>query len=341
MEERHILVTGGSGLVGKHLRSLIEGGLAVEGEYWHFMSSDECDLTKEKPKTFGIDTVVHLAAKVNGLFENQRDPIGHYIVNSQINRNVVDWALENEIKNFIGVLSSCIYPERDPNDDYSFPMYEKDIFEGEPPTSNYGYALAKRNLGREIKFIGETKGWNWMSIAPSNIFGRYDDFNPETGHFVGSFLGRVKRALDKGESVIHLSGTGTPMRQFVYAEDVANLIISLVRNEMKIGTGIGLPDYTASGVRFAQSLTNRCLNFYNTIDPKRRDDSIYDLSHRILKALDLQDKIKIYFDNDRTKDGQYRKTISSSLFGRHLILPFEMTPFDEAIKEVWNEISAG
>jgi len=138
-----ILVTGGTGLVGKHLQEILPNAI--------YLSSKDCDLTdisrvkllisSQKP-----DIVVHLAARVGGIQDNIKYPADYFDDNILINTNIVKVCKEYNIKRFIGILSTCIYPSVVEN----YPMKEEDLFIGPPPQSNFSYGYAKRCLAVQI-----------------------------------------------------------------------------------------------------------------------------------------------------------------------------------------------
>jgi GDP-L-fucose synthase len=170
-----VLVTGGSGLVGKaiekHVNQLSASG--NDANHWYFASSKDADLCdfeqtkalfeREKPTH-----VVHLAAKVGGLFANLDGNIQFLRDNLAMNDNVIKLCHDYDVKNAIFCLSTCIFPA-----EVELPMTEDDIHKGSPHPSNQGYAHAKRILEVLVRLHRETYGHNWMCLIPTNVYGPY------------------------------------------------------------------------------------------------------------------------------------------------------------------------
>ena len=159
-----ILVTGGSGLVGKALR---EESLNTTHE-WFFSSSQICDLRdyRETATYFASknpDYVIHLAANVGGLFKNLDNNLIMYEENMLINFNVLRACHENNIKNCISLLSTCIFPDKT-----NYPINETMLHNGSPHLSNEGYSYAKRLLDVHCKLYNNKYNYNYKCIIPTN-----------------------------------------------------------------------------------------------------------------------------------------------------------------------------
>lgn len=296
---KRILITGGTGQVGKELQTLMPKAI--------FISSGHVDLTKytqveDMLRAYYPDIVIHCAARVGGILDNVAHQVEYYTENVLMNTNLVDACLKHGIKNFIGILSTCIYP--DVVD--SYPMKEEVMHDGKPTKTNFSYGIAKRAMATHIDAIREQYGLNYCYVIPCNLYGVHDKYN-ERSHFVGAVLKRIYEAKTKGEKKITLFGTGKPLRQILYARDLA-----FVLNLMVIK------------------------NIYESFNIAHEDNlSIHEYARNILDALGYGDW-EIEYDETKP-DGQYRKDVSLEKF--HNLFPdFEFTPLKKGIVEVYKHI---
>jgi len=210
-----ILVTGGSGMVGKHLQKIIPNAI--------YISSNQGDLRDIKYTTwlfscYEPDVVIHLAAKVGGIQDNIKYPADYFDDNVLINTNVLKSCHKYNTKQFIGIISTCAYPDVVS----SYPMTEKDLFSGPPAKTNFSYGFAKRSLAVQIEAYNKQYGTNYSYLIPSNLYSEHDDFTNESKmHFITALLYKIKNS----KGTIELLGDGTPLRQFMYAEDFARVLM--------------------------------------------------------------------------------------------------------------------
>ena len=215
-----ILITGGSGLVGNAINS-------IKSNYNYdflFISSKDCDLSNleltqklfisEKP-----EYVIHLAAYVGGLFKNSNQKVEMLEKNLIINYNVLKCCHDYNIKKCISCLSTCIFPDK-----INYPINEEMLHNGPPHNSNNAYAYAKRILEIHSKAYQEQYNDNFICIIPTNIYGPNDNYNLEDGHVIPSLIHRCYLSKEKKTKFI-VRGTGKPLRQFIYSEDLAKLIM--------------------------------------------------------------------------------------------------------------------
>jgi len=297
-----ILVTGGSGIVGQHLKKYLEN---IE---YIMPTSEKCNLKSEEDisnilSKYKPTTIIHLAAKVGGLFDNIVNQYDYFYTNLKINTNILHYAKLYRIQNLLTINSSCAFPEVVD----SYPMIESDLFKGECPQSNYGYGIAKRTLASEIKLFQQL-GYNYHYLTACNLYSEFDSklLNINSSHFVTSIIFKLITAKQNNQKEIYLFGDGSPLRQFMYAEDLAKVIyLTFIKPANKIA------DY------------NIC-------------HSIRGLSIREMAEIirdEFNPNIKIVFDGDISKNGQYRKDISNEYFLSDYPL-FEFTPFRQGIKKV-------
>lgn len=224
---KKILITGSNGLLGNAFKKILNSDNI-------FHTRNDCDLTNEKDtldyinyqvKENGVNTIIHCAAKVGGVQANMNNNIGFFIENYNINSNIIKASFKNQVPNFVNILSTCIFP----NDNITYPLTINQIDNGAPHPSNYGYSYAKRLSGYETKIFRNMGNLNWFSVIPTNIYGEHDNFSIENGHFIPSLIHKafLSKILNK-ELVVW--GDGNQLRQFIHADDLANLIIWSLEN---------------------------------------------------------------------------------------------------------------
>ena len=215
-----ILITGGTGLVGSAINNIKDD---YEYEFL-FIGSKDCDLSNLEltKKLFALekpDYVIHLAAYVGGLFKNSNQKVDMLEKNLIINFNILKCCHDYNIKKCISCLSTCIFPNK-----ISYPINEQMLHDGSPHNSNDAYAYAKRMLEIHSKVYREQYNDNFICIIPTNIYGPNDNYHLEEGHVIPSLIHRCYISKQKNIKFI-VRGSGKPLRQFIYAEDLAKLIM--------------------------------------------------------------------------------------------------------------------
>jgi GDP-L-fucose synthase len=293
-----IVVTGGSGLVGKHLQEILPDAF--------YLSSKDCDLTDIKKVRWMIssytpDVVIHLAARVGGIQDNLKYPADYFDDNILINTNIVKVCKEYDVKRFIGILSTCIYPSVVDN----YPMTEEDLFIGPPPPSNFSYGYAKRCLAVQIDAYNKQFGTKYNYLIPCNLYGDYDNLHNENKmHFITALLNKIRNSQDNS---LYLLGTGKPLRQFMYAGDLAKIIKLVIENNITESFNVA-PDFN------------------------------YSIDEMAKIALDVTNKdYDIIYDRPEL-DGQYRKDVSNKKLLK-LFPDFKFTQLKEGLKKVYDKIS--
>ena len=248
------------------------------------------------------DIVIHLAAKVGGIADNIQYPFEYYEDNLLMNTFVIKHARTYNIKKFVGVLSSCIFP--DVVDHY--PMTEEDMHKDLPNANNFGYGYAKRVMGCHID-IAKKQGLNYSYITPSNLYGEYEHGEVSRKHFVGALLEKIYTAKINGDDYITLFGDGTPLRQFTFAKDIAEIINLLIQYDIKENLNLTTADNL-------------------TIDQMAR---------MALEATDSQ-HLKIQYDTTKP-NGQYRKDIDATKF-KNIFANYKFTSYIQGIKQTYNTL---
>ena len=215
----NVLVTGGSGFLGSRLK--------IVSPEWNYVSSRDYDLTDSKSchkmyEDIKPDAVIHLAGKVGGIKENTTKQADFYYQNTMINTNVLHEAYKSGVKRVLSALSTCTFPDVVAN----YPFTENDILAGPPASSNLAYGFTKRGLFIQSNSYRSQYGLNYSTFTPSNLYGPYDNFDLESSHFVAAMVRKFYEAKE-GET-IEFWGTGRPMRQQLFVDDLAKIIPKLL-----------------------------------------------------------------------------------------------------------------
>ena len=298
-----ILVTGGTGMVGSAIKAISNN----YPEYkFIYISSKDYDLTNfnSTEKMFldyKPEYVIHLAACVGGLYKNMTQKIEMLEKNLQINFNVVKCSHLYKVKKLIACLSTCIFPDKT-----SYPIDENMLHNGPPHDSNDAYAYAKRMLEIQCRMYRENCGCNFVCIIPTNIYGKYDNYSLEDGHVLPALIHKCFLAKQNSEDFI-IRGSGKPLRQFIYSEDLAKLIMNIL---------------------FIDAKTEYIDNIILSV-PEKDEVSIETVARIIAKCFNYEDRI--VFDN-KYSDGQYKKTASNEKM-TELFPNFKFTEINNGIQE--------
>lgn len=220
------IITGSNGLLGSALKKQL-------GENHIYHTRKNCDLLSLEQtnlyffeKNFeNPDTLIHCAAKVGGVQANMNNNQGFFSDNFSINNNIINNAIRFNFKNVVNILSTCVFPDKE----ITYPLTADQIDNGKPHPSNHGYSYAKRLLYHSTKYVREVIENNWISVIPTNIYGPNDNFNLENSHLVPALIRKAFEASKTGQDFV-VWGDGTPLRQFIYSEDLAKNIIWAIDN---------------------------------------------------------------------------------------------------------------
>ena len=289
---KQTMVTGGTGLVG----SAIDADMKL--------STKDVDLRDWK-ETFSLfdflkpKNVIHCAARVGGLGGNMNYKGEFYYDNIMINTNVLEASRRVDVEKVVSFLSTCVFP-----DDVEYPLTEKKIHLGEPHSSNYPYAYAKRMLDIQSRAYREQYGVNYISVIPTNIYGPNDNFDLRNGHVIPSLIHKCYLAKENNTDFV-VWGSGKPLREFIYSEDVARL-------------------------------TEWALENYDEEEPiifSTSDEiSVGNVAEMIVYYIGF--KGKLVFDDEKP-DGQFRKPSDNSKLLSYLP-DFKFTPMEEGIEKSVN-----
>lgn len=234
-----IYVAGHRGLVG----SAIVRSLKAKG-YTNIISRThkELNLTNQQDVTDFFETqrpdiVILAAAKVGGINANNTTPAEFAYENMQIQCNVIKCAHDYQVKKLLFLGSTCIYPKMAPQ-----PIPEDALLTGPLEETNEAYAIAKIAGLEMCKFYKRQYGDNFISCMPTNLYGPYDNYDLQGSHVMPAMIRKFHDAMVNGDPSVELWGTGTPLREFLYVDDMADACVFLLENydgEQHVNIGMG------------------------------------------------------------------------------------------------------
>jgi len=192
-------------------------------------------LAQEKP-----DVIIDAAARVGGILANNDYPYQFLMENMLIQNNLIDGALKNDVDKFIFLGSSCIYPKFAPQ-----PLKEEYLLTDTLEPTNEWYAIAKITGVKTCQAIRKQYGKDYVSLMPTNLYGTRDNFDLNTSHVLPAMIRKFHEAKQNGNAPVTLWGSGTPMREFLFVDDMAEAVVFALENELpeylyNIGTGVDL-----------------------------------------------------------------------------------------------------
>ena len=286
-----ILVTGGNGLVGR----------SFNGPQFIKISTKDGDLkersvAKEIIDSHNPDGIIHCAAKVGGIMGNTNYPGDFYHDNIMMNTNVIEEARKKGIKKLIFFSSTCVFPDK-----VEYPLSPEKIHLGPPHNSNYAYAYAKRMGQVQIQAYREQYGVNYFTVIPCNIYGPGDNYNLENGHVIPSLIHKMYLAKQNNTDFV-VWGSGSPLREFIFSEDVAELTMMLYEK-------------------------------YDGVDPvilsTSEEISIKDIVLMIAEIFEF--KGNVIFDSEKP-DGQLRKPSDNSVI-KTMFPDYKFTPIEIGLRK--------
>ncbi|HJA76494.1 MAG TPA: GDP-L-fucose synthase [Candidatus Desulfovibrio gallistercoris] len=213
------------------------------------------------------DYVVLAAARVGGIHANAAYPAQFIYENLQIQNNVIHCAWQHKVKKLLFLGSSCIYPKLCPQ-----PIREEHLLTGPLEPTNEPYALAKISGIRMCQAYRAQYGFDAISAMPTNLYGTGDNYHPENSHVIPALIRRFHEAKVTGQKAVRIWGTGTPLREFLHADDMAEACVFLMERyseaeHINVGSGQEL------SIMDIARLTARVVGFDGEIltDPTRPD----------------------------------------------------------------------
>ena len=303
-----IFVAGHRGLVGGAiLRNLKKKGYSNIITRTH----KELDLTNQAAvydffATGKPDYVFLAAAKVGGIGANSAHPAPFIYENMMIGFNIVDAAYKNGTKKLLNLGSSCIYPKMAPQ-----PLKEEYLLTGALEPTNDAYALAKISVIKLCAAYNKEYGTNFLSVMPTNLYGPGDNYELTGSHVLPAMIRKFHEAKISGRDTVTLWGDGSPYREFLYSEDLAEAVVYLMENKdatdlgefINIGTGEDLQIKELAGivssVVYEDTPERSCSINWDTTKPNGTPKKLLDVSK--LKALgftpstNLKDGIRLSY----------------------------------------------
>lgn len=184
--------------------------------------------------------VVHAAGRVGGIGANQANQAAFLMENALMGINLARAAAEADVPRFLNISSSCVYPREAQN-----PLAEESLFSGPLEPTNEGYAIAKLTVLRFGEFLAaQRENFQWVSLIPPNLYGRWDHFEAERSHLVPAVIRKLHEAKVRGSSTVEIWGDGTARREFMLAADFAECvswaISEMDRLPQRLNVGIGM-----------------------------------------------------------------------------------------------------
>jgi len=256
MDNNRILLTGGSGFLGKHVYKNL-----LENEYKDIYIPRKVDydlrnLSKCKDLFGSVDPdiVIHLAATCGGIGANMRSPGRYFYDNMSMGLNIIEQARLNNVKKFILIGTVCAYPKL-----CNIPFQEKDIWKGYPEETNAPYGVAKKSLFVMLDAYNKEYGFNSTVLVPSNLYGPYDNFEDHSSHVIPALIKKIDYANKTGQETVTIWGDGSPSREFLYVDQAAKAIVKSIN----INTGPS-PINLGSGEEITiKNLVNKLINKMN------------------------------------------------------------------------------
>jgi GDP-L-fucose synthase len=293
-KNKRICVTGGAGFLGSFLLEALTQRGATDIFVPHI---EEYDLVNPQDiqRMLDIsrpDIIIHLAALAGGIGANRARPADFFYINLMMGVQLLHEAWKRGVSKFVAIGTVCAYPKFTP-----VPFKEENLWYGYPEETNAPYGLAKKMLLVQAQAYRQQYGFNAIYLLPVNLYGPRDNFNLETSHVIPALVRKCIEAQEHGEKEVVLWGDGSPTREFLYAGDAANGILTATE-------------------------------FYNGNEPVNigsgQEISIKDLAELIARLTDFEGKLVW----DTTKpNGQPRRGLDTSraaeYFGWRANVPFE------------------
>jgi len=282
------IITGGSGLIGSEFSEGIK------------LKSSDYDLRNRSEVIrmigdFTPTAIIHTAAKVGGVWANMNYKANFFYDNITMNSNIIHEAAMRKVEKLIVFLSTCVFP-----DSVEYPLDETKIHLGPPHSSNDAYAYAKRMADVQVRAYNQQYGTKYFCVIPTNVYGPRDNYNLENGHVLPALIHKCYLAK-KNNTDWEIWGDGTPLREFIFSRDVAE-ICDLLLEKYEDDSPVILSTSSEISIREVAEMIGKIMNF----------------------------KGKIKWLSDKP-NGQFRKPSDNSKLLS--IINYKFTPLDEGLSE--------
>ncbi len=230
MVNTKILILGSNGLVGSSCKRILE----INPSYNIVASTRQdtdlfnLDDTKKLIKTVNPDVLIIAAARVGGIHANNTNRVEFLLENLKINMNILESCMDNNSIKIINLGSSCIYPLNASN-----PINENAIMTGILEPTNSPYAMAKLTAIEMGRSLSSQYGHNVINLMPTNLYGPNDNFSEMDSHVIPALIHKMHKAKEQEESEFFIWGTGKPLREFLYVDDLANCVNEVIEKDIK------------------------------------------------------------------------------------------------------------
>lgn len=238
-KDKTVIVTGGAGFVGSFVCERLKArgvkNLIVPRRKEYDLT--DAAVVRNLYDSAKPDAVLHLAAEVGGIGANQANPGRYFFANMAMGLHLIEEGRKRGLKKFVQVGTICAYPKFTP-----VPFKEEDLWNGYPEETNAPYGVAKKALLVMLQSYRQQYNFNGIYLLPVNLYGPRDNFDLNTSHVIPALIRKCLAAKQRGDEKIVCWGTGTPSREFLYVEDVADGIVLAAENyngpePVNLGTG--------------------------------------------------------------------------------------------------------
>lgn len=252
-------------------------------------------IAKEKP-----DKVIICAAKVGGIYANSKYPADFMYDNLMIQTNIINSSYNHGVKRLLFLGSTCIYPKFAEQ-----PIKEECLLTDSLERTNEAYAIAKIAGLKMCEFYRKQYGVTYHAVMPTNLYGLNDNYHPNNSHVIPGLIRKLHEAKNRGDETYQIWGSGKPLREFLFADDLAKICYQLLEKNNP-------PSWVNAG--------------------SNNEISILDLAKKIAAVVGYEGLI---LTGDPNLDGTPRKKTDLNLLNS--ILSYNETPFEEGLKIVYND----
>ena len=279
-----VLILGSNGLVGTSVKNIL--GRNPNIKQLICATRNDADLfdfeeTKELIENSKPDIMINAAAKVGGIYANNSKRTEFILENLKINVNILEASIPFPEMYIINLGSSCIYPLEADN-----PIKEESVMSGRLEPTNSPYAMAKLTAIEIGDALSSQYGHKVLNLMPTNLYGPFDNFSENDSHVIPGLIGKMHKAKEQKAEEFKIWGTGKPLREFLYVDDLSRAIEYLIFNKpeeslLNIGSGVEI--------------------------------TIYDLAKKIKEVVEFEGQLN--FDSTKP-DGNPRKLLDSSTINK-------------------------
>ena len=262
MPSPRIVVTGGTGFLGRHLMAALHArgydrAVAIGAEDYDLTLGDQvarmlADLRPER--------IIHLAAVVGGIGANRRSPGTFFYRNLMMGVLLMEQARRTGVERFLSVGTICSYPKFTP-----VPFREEELWNGYPEETNAPYGLAKKMLLVQSDAYRREFGFDAVNVMLVNLYGPGDNFDPETSHVIPALVRKCVEAVERGDPQVEIWGSGRATREFLYVEDAAEGLV-LATERYDDGEPVNLGSGREISIRDLAMLIARLTGFTGRIE---------------------------------------------------------------------------